>query len=63
MMTFDEMASHLKEHSFKLPGRINVGKYARELGFDVYKPMVRGKILFFYVNNNIPADNDGKQEK
>lgn len=54
-MTFEEMAKHMQENSFKLPSRVSVGKYARELGFTVYKPMIDGKILFFYVNESIPA--------
>jgi hypothetical protein len=56
-MTFDEMAQHLKEHSFKLPSRVTVGRYARKLGFMVYKPMVNRKMLFFYVNEKIPSGN------
>ncbi|MDR2002667.1 MAG: hypothetical protein LBQ74_06520 [Prevotella sp.] len=48
-MTFEEMAMHMKEHSFKLPGRVTVGKHAKELGYKVYKPMINGKIHFFYV--------------
>jgi hypothetical protein len=55
-MTFDEMARHMKEHSFKLPSRVSVGRYARQLGFKVYKPMVEGEMQFFYVNEAIPAD-------
>ncbi|GAB6119659.1 hypothetical protein [Dysgonomonas termitidis] len=54
-MTFDEMSRHMKEHSFKLPGKVTVGKYARELGYKPYKPMVKGKIHFFYVNERVPA--------
>ena len=52
-MTFDEMAMHMKEHSFKLPSRVTVGKYAKELGYRVYKPMINGKIILFYVNENL----------
>jgi hypothetical protein len=59
-MTFEEMQQYMKEHSFKLPNRVAVGRYARELGFRVYKPMVNRKILFFYVNENIPAKTNGK---
>jgi hypothetical protein len=57
-MTFDEMAKHMKEHSFKLASRVSVGKYAKSLGFRVYKPMVNRKTYFFYVNEEIP-DNSG----
>jgi hypothetical protein len=59
-MTFDEMSRHMKEHSFKLPSRVSVGRYARQLGFSVYKPMVNRKMQFFYVNEKIPFETDGK---
>jgi hypothetical protein len=59
-MTFEEMKQYMREHSFKLPSRVSVGRYARELGFCVYKPMVNRKILFFYVNEKIPACSHGK---
>jgi hypothetical protein len=52
-MTFEEMSQHMQNHSFKLPSRVSVGKYARELGYKVYKPMLDGKIQFFYVNESI----------
>lgn len=55
-MTFEEMAKHMQDHSFKLPSRVSVGKYARELGYKVYKPMIDGKIQFYYVNESIPAE-------
>jgi len=54
-MTYEEMAAHMRENSFKLPSRVTVGKYARELGYRVYKPMVEKVIYFFYVNENMPA--------
>lgn len=52
-MTFEEMTLHMQKHSFKLPSRVSVGKYARELGYTPYKPMIEGKIQFFYVNKSI----------
>lgn len=55
-MTFEEMELHMKEHSLKLPSRVTVGKYARELGYSVYKPMVNGVVKFYYINPNIHAD-------
>lgn len=57
-MTFEEMTEHMKEHSFKLPSRVTVGKYAKELGYQVYKPMIGGVVNFFYVNQKISADKD-----
>jgi hypothetical protein len=56
-MTFEEMAQHLREHSFRLPNRVSVGRHARQLGFSVYKPMVNRKMQFFYVNEILPAGN------
>lgn len=57
-MTFDEMAAHMKLHSFKIPSKVSVGRYARELGYKVYKPMTGGQILFFYVNESIPQKDE-----
>jgi hypothetical protein len=59
-MTFEEMAAHMGEHSFRLPNRVSVGRYARKLGFSVYKPMVNRKIGFFYVNGEIPMESGGQ---
>ncbi len=53
-MTYEEMAMHMKENSFKLPSRVTVGKYARELGYKVYKPMKEGIVQFYYVNESFP---------
>jgi len=55
-MTFDEMTRHMKENSFKLPSRVTVGKYAKTLGYHPYKPMVDGRVLFYYINENMPKD-------
>lgn len=57
-MTFSEMSLHMRRHSFKLPNRVSVGKYARELGYKVYKPMIDGKIHLFYINEQIPSGQD-----
>lgn len=56
-MTFEEMACHMEENTFKLRNRVNVGIYAKERGYKTYKPMRNGRILFFYVR-----DNDLKHE-
>ena len=53
-MSFEEMAQHMQLHSFKLTNRVNVGKYAKNLGYSVYKPMIDGRIQFYYVNESIP---------
>lgn len=52
-MTFDEMAAHMAQHSFKHINRVNVGKYARMRGYQVYKSMVNRKIIFLYVNQDL----------
>jgi hypothetical protein len=52
-MTFEEMSQHMLENSTKVPNRVTVGKYARELGYKVYKPMVNCKIMHYYVNDKI----------
>lgn len=54
IMTFEEMSKHMQLHSVKVPSRVSVGVYAKELGFSVYKPMIKGKVHFFYVNAAIP---------
>lgn len=55
-MTFEEMSQHMKENSFIIPNRVTVGRYAKNHGYKVYKPMINGRINLFYVNNDIPAD-------
>ena len=37
-MTFDEMAAHLVENTGKVANRVTVGRYAKKLGYTVYKP-------------------------
>lgn len=46
-MTFSEMREHMEKNSFRIANRVNVGKYARQLGYRVYKPMIKGKLNFF----------------
>ena len=52
-MTFAEMSQHMLENSTKVPNRVTVGRYARELGYKVYKPMVNNLLMFYYVNDKI----------
>ena len=58
-MTVEEMAAHLTEHTGKFANRVSVGRYARKLGYSVYKPMRNGKICHFYVNPAIRDDEVG----
>lgn len=52
-MTVDEMTEYMRENTCIIPNRSSVGRYARKLGYKVYKPMVEGKIRLFYVNEQI----------
>lgn len=52
-MTFDEMARHLIENTGKVANRVTVGRYAKKLGYTVYKPMIGGKIQHCYLNETI----------
>lgn len=62
-MTFDEMARHMEEHTYRVPNRVNVGTYARSLGYRTYKPMIAGKLRFFYVNDAMPDDLETEQNE
>lgn len=59
-MTFDEMARHLVETTGKVPNRVTVGKHAKQLGYRVYKPMIKGKISHCYINDAIIDDSKNK---
>lgn len=52
-MTFDEMAEHMTENTVKVANRITVGKYAKKLGYGIYRPMIEGRVMFYYVNEEI----------
>lgn len=52
-MTYEEMAEHFESETAKMATRSSVGKYAKQIGFEVYTPYIDGKKLFFYVNPNI----------
>lgn len=52
-MTYEEMAEYFESKTAKMATRSSVGKYAKQIGFEVYTPYIDGKKLFFYVNANI----------
>lgn len=52
-MTFDEMAEHMTENTVKVANRVTVGKYAKKLGYSIYRPMIEGRVMFYYVNEKI----------
>lgn len=56
-MTVEEMSVYLTEHTGKFANRVSVGRYAKKLGYSVYKPMRNGKICHFYVNPSIKDDD------
>ena len=62
-MTFDEMARHMEEHTYRIANRVNVGMYARSLGYHTYKPMIAGKMQFFYINEAMPEGPNQKKMK
>lgn len=55
-MTFEEMAEHLEQHTSRIANRVTVGVYAKQNGYRVYKPMIAGRLAFYYVNDSIPED-------
>lgn len=52
-MTFEEMARHMEENTYRVANRVSVGRYARRLGYRVYKPVIDGRQYFFYVEDNL----------
>ena len=59
-MTVGEMSEHLTEHTGKFANRVSVGRYAKKLGYAVYKPMINGRICQFYVNPSIKDDGEAE---
>lgn len=57
-MTFDEMAVHLVENTGKVANRVTVGRYAKKLGYTVYKPMINRKIRHCYLNEAIREETE-----
>lgn len=49
----------MSEHSCKIPNKVTVGRYARQLGYKVYKPMIDRKVHQFYINEQMPAESPG----
>ena len=50
----------LTEHTGKFANRVSVGRYAKKLGYAVYKPMINGRICQFYVNPSIKDDGEAE---
>lgn len=62
-MTFDEMARHLIENTGRVANRVTVGRYARKLGYTVYKPMINRKIQHYYLNEAIQDETENVEQK
>lgn len=52
-MTYEEMAEFFENETSKFATKSSVGKFARNLGYEIYKPCIEGKKLFFYVNPSL----------
>lgn len=52
-MTFNEMAQYLTENTSHIPNRVTVGKFAKKMGYKTYKPMIKRKVFFYYVKENV----------
>ena len=59
-LSVGEMSEHLTEHTGKFANRVSVGRYAKKLGYAVYKPMINGRICQFYVNPSIKDDGEAE---
>jgi hypothetical protein len=62
-MTFMEMAEHMEENTYLMTSPVTVGRWAKEHGYKVYKPMYQGRVLFFYVNENYPKKENHDESK
>ncbi|MCD8250857.1 MAG: hypothetical protein LUD40_02285 [Phocaeicola dorei] len=60
-MTVGEMTEYMCQHSCKIPNKVTVGRFARQLGYQVYKPMINRKIHLFYINEQIPPNESEGQ--
>lgn len=52
-MTFEEMERYMKEKTFIVPSKVSVGRFARKMGYTVYKPMIEGRLMHLYVNPQV----------
>jgi hypothetical protein len=57
-MTYDEMVEVFRNNSLRSVNKVNVGMFAKSLGFHVYKPMIKGRICHFYINEKISLDGN-----
>jgi len=62
-MTIEEMSRYMQENSFYLPSRVATGKYAKKLGYRVYKPMQNGRVLHLYVKDEQEQPEQSEEPK
>lgn len=62
-MSYQEMESHMRSNSWswKSVNKVNVGLYAKRLGYEVYKPMINGQVCHFYINKHIEEPNGHRE--
>lgn len=51
-MTFAEMSRHMQRFTEKHPTVVSVTEHATALGYTPYKPIIKGKQLFFFIREN-----------
>ena len=54
-MTNDELALLYSQISYFTPNKNRVGRWAKTLGYKITKQMVEGKIVWFYINEQIKS--------
>ena len=57
-MTYREMAEHMCRHTQLVENKVNVGRYAKRLGYRVYKPMINRRVCHFYLNDHIESNGN-----
>ena len=66
MMTYAEVARSFERISGKKANKTIVGRFAKNIGYHVRKPMVNGRVLFFYVKQGLSKQKqleDGTKDK
>jgi len=62
-MSYQEMEGHMRSNSWgwKSVNKVNVGLYAKRLGYEVYKTMINGQVCHFYINKHIEESNGSSE--
>lgn len=59
-MTYAEMSRYMQRKTNLAPTKVNIGGYAKKMGYKVYKPTINKKLRFFYVRDK---QDDRKTEE